>query len=89
MALYADDLDAAVRDCVAAGATLLAGAQPLPGPEAGEHNRFAYLRTPWGSTLQLLTYPDPQPWERTASRRSARPARSTAATWPTDPARPS
>ncbi|MEU4502414.1 VOC family protein [Streptomyces sp. NPDC024089] len=89
VALYADDLDAAVRGCVAAGATLLAGAQPLPGPEAGEHNRFAYLRTPWGSTLQLLTYPDPQPWERTASRRSARPARSTAATWPTDPARPS
>ncbi|MFD0338002.1 hypothetical protein ACFVH0_04810 [Streptomyces sp. NPDC127117] len=84
MALYADDLDAAVRDCVAAGASLLAAAQPLPGPEAGEHNRFAYLRTPWGSTLQLLTYPDPQPWERTATRRSGRPAD----TWPTDPARP-
>ncbi|MEU2129697.1 VOC family protein [Streptomyces sp. NPDC018352] len=88
VALYADDLDAAVRDCVAAGASLLAGPQPLPGPEAGEHNRFAYLRTPWGSTLQLLTYPDPQPWERTATRRSGRPAQAGADTWPTDPARP-
>ncbi|WP_443080487.1 VOC family protein [Streptomyces sp. PTD5-9] len=98
VALYADDLDAAVRDCVAAGATLLAGPRPLPGPEAGERNRFAYLRTPWGSTLELLTYPDPQPWERAATRHRARPApaaaRPPAATtdaaesWPTDPDRP-
>ncbi|MFD0627463.1 VOC family protein [Streptomyces sanglieri] len=58
------------------------------GPRGGEHNRFAYLRTPWGSTLQLLTYPDPQPWERTATRRSGRPAQAGAGTWPTDPARP-
>ncbi|MET9918378.1 VOC family protein [Streptomyces sp. NPDC059605] len=94
LALYADDLDAAVRDCVAAGAVLLADPQPLPGPEAGERNRFAYLRTPWGSTLELLTYPDPQPWERTATRRRVRPssvstgAGTGAGTWPTDPARP-
>ncbi|MFE5095048.1 VOC family protein [Streptomyces sp. NPDC056638] len=89
VALYADDLDAAVQDCVAAGASLLAEAQPLPGPEAGERNRFAYLRTPWGSTLVLLTYPDPQPWERTAPRRRVRPAPVGTGTWPTDPARPS
>ncbi|MDK0519232.1 VOC family protein [Streptomyces sp. ML-6] len=94
LALYADDLDAAVRDCVAAGAVLLAEPQPLPGPEAGERNRFAYLRTPWGSTLELLTYPDPQPWERTATRRRVRPAPVSTrtgtgtGTWPTDPARP-
>ncbi|MFI6726704.1 VOC family protein [Streptomyces sp. R-74717] len=89
VALYADDLDAAVRDCVAAGASLLAQAQPLSGPEAGERNRFAYLRTPWGSTLELLTYPDPQPWERTAPRRRVRPAPVGTGAWPTDPARPS
>ena len=99
VAFYAEDLDEAVRSCVAAGATLLAEPQPLPGPEAGEHNRFAYLHTPWGSTLELLTYPDPQPWERAASRHRARPAPSGAAgvpattagvtgTWPTDPDRP-
>ncbi|MEV6164178.1 VOC family protein [Streptomyces sp. NPDC052052] len=88
VAVYTDDLDASVRDCVAAGAILLAGAQPLPGPEAGERNRFAYLRTPWGSTLKLVTYPDPQPWERTASRRRVRPATVGAGAWPTDPDRP-
>ncbi|MFJ6700630.1 VOC family protein [Streptomyces sp. NPDC091272] len=69
LALYVDDLDSAVDRCVGAGATLLADPHPLPGPEAGERNRFAYLRTPWGSTLELLTYPDPQPYERTTSRR--------------------
>ncbi|MFF4096260.1 VOC family protein [Streptomyces sp. NPDC001834] len=98
VALYADDLDAAVRDCVAAGATLLAAPQPLPGPEAGERNRFAYLRTPWGSTLELVTYPDPQPWERAATRSRSRPAppappagsvpAGVTGAWPTDPDRP-
>ncbi|MFF4665768.1 VOC family protein [Streptomyces sp. NPDC001282] len=98
VSLYADDLDAAVRDCVAAGATLLAPPQPLPGPEAGERNRFAYLRTPWGSTLELVTYPDPQPWERTTARPRSRPVplaqpvgpvpTDSPGAWPTDPDRP-
>lgn len=73
LALYADDLDAAVGGCVAAGATLLADPHPLPGPEAGPRNRFAYLHTPWGSTVELVSYPDPQPYERTARRRRRRP----------------
>ncbi|AWL41839.1 MULTISPECIES: VOC family protein [Streptomyces] len=73
IALYVEDLDAAVEDCVRAGAVLLGRPHPLPGPEEGERNRFAYLRTPWGSTLELLTYPDPQPYERTTPRRRWRP----------------
>ena len=71
--LYVDDLDAAVARCVRAGATRLAEPQPLPGPERGERNRFVYLRTPWGSTLELLTYPDAQPYEESTSRRRWHP----------------
>lgn len=73
IAVYVDALDSAVDGCVRAGATLLAEPGPLPGPEQGARNRFVYLRTPWGSTLELLTYPDPQPYEQTTSLRRWRP----------------
>ncbi|RPK56757.1 Glyoxalase-like domain protein [Streptomyces sp. ADI96-15] len=74
LALYVDDLDAALTRAVEAGARPLA--PPLPGPEAGPANRFAYLRTPWGSTLELVTYPDPQPYEQETQQRRWRPAGS-------------
>ncbi|WP_030019132.1 VOC family protein [Streptomyces monomycini] len=73
LACYVDDLDAAVARAEEAGAVALGPPQPLPGPEEGARNRFVYLRTPWGSTLELLTYPDPQPYERTARRYRWRP----------------
>lgn len=70
VAFYADDLDAAVAAVAAAGGCALAEPGPLPGPEAGPRNRFVYCRTPWGSTIELVTYPDPQPYtETTALRR--------------------
>lgn len=75
LALYVDDLDATLARAVEAGADPLAPPHPLPGPEAGPANRFAYLRTPWGSTLELVTYPDPQPYEEETARRRWRPAR--------------
>ncbi|MGC5345454.1 VOC family protein [Streptomyces sp. DT24] len=73
VALYTDELDEAVENCVSAGAALLAPPHPLPGPEEGERNRFAYLRAPWGSILELVSYPDPQPYERTTAERRWRP----------------
>ncbi|MFE0224852.1 glyoxalase, partial [Streptomyces albidoflavus] len=75
LALYVDDLDTSLARGVEAGAAPLAPPHPLPGPEAGPANRFAYLRTPWGSTLELVTYPDPQPYEEETARRRWRPAR--------------
>ncbi len=49
LALYVDDLDAAVELLDRHDGTyLLSGPNPLPGPEAGEGNRFIYARTPWG-----------------------------------------
>ena len=62
VAIYADDLDAAAAQVVEAGGSLLAEPRPLPSVEAGERNRFVYARTPWGSTLEIISYPDEQPY---------------------------
>ena len=33
-------------------------------PGGRSANRFLYCRTPWGSTLELISYPDPQPYQQ-------------------------
>lgn len=70
LALYTDTLESSLRDVIAAGGTALSDPRPLPSVEAGPRNRFVYCRTPWGSTLELITYPDDQPYtESTELRR--------------------
>ncbi|MFC0038780.1 VOC family protein [Actinomadura rayongensis] len=73
VAFYVDDLDAAAARVSRAGGIPLGDPRPLPGPESGPRNRFWYARTPWGGTLELLTYPDPQPYEETTDLRRHRP----------------
>ncbi|MEE1928495.1 VOC family protein [Streptomyces sp. TRM 70351] len=73
LALYADDVGAAAARVAEAGGTVLGEPRPLPGPESGPGNRFVYTRTPWGSTLELLAYPDAQPYEDGTRRRRWRP----------------
>ncbi|GGL61281.1 glyoxalase [Streptomyces fumigatiscleroticus] len=73
LAVYVDDLDHALARVEEAGGHALSAPGPLPGPEAGPRNRMAYARTPWGSTLELITYPDPQPYEEHTPRRRRRP----------------
>ena len=77
LAVYVDDLDAAAEHLDRHGINLLSGPNPLPGPEAGEGNRFIYARTPWELTLELISYPSPMglpaarrrpPLEATAGR---------------------
>ncbi|WP_043630199.1 VOC family protein [Nonomuraea candida] len=73
VALYVDDLEEALRRATEAGAARLSEPVPLPGPEAGERNRFVYFRTPWGATVELVSYPDPQAYEKETDLRRWRP----------------
>jgi catechol 2,3-dioxygenase-like lactoylglutathione lyase family enzyme len=68
LALYTDDLDDTLARIEAAGGTRNSDPRPLRGLEAGAGNRFVYTRTPWGSTLELVTYPSPQPYLLQAPR---------------------
>lgn len=76
LAVYADDLDDALARVEAAGGTRNSDPRPLRGLEAGDGNRFVYTRTPWGSTLELVSYPSPQPYLLSAPRAKWAP-------WPT------
>lgn len=73
--VYVDDIDASAQRLAQAGATLLSEPNPLPGGDTGEGNRYLYARTPWGSTIELVTYPSPQAYEAGTSLRRWRPRR--------------
>ncbi|WP_267421536.1 MULTISPECIES: VOC family protein [unclassified Curtobacterium] len=68
LAVYADDLDATLAKVEAAGGRRNSDPRDLRGPEAGAGNRFVYTRTPWGSTLEIVSYPTPQPYLAHAPR---------------------
>jgi catechol 2,3-dioxygenase-like lactoylglutathione lyase family enzyme len=71
--IYVDDIDAAADRLTRAGGTLLSRPGELPGGDAGQGNRYVYTRTPWGSTIELVTYPSAQAYERHTSARRWRP----------------
>jgi catechol 2,3-dioxygenase-like lactoylglutathione lyase family enzyme len=72
--VYVDDMDAVAARLEKAGGTLLSAPGDLPGGDAGPGNRYLYARTPWGSTVELVTYPSPQAYEDGTERRRWRPA---------------
>lgn len=57
-AVYVDDIGAAAARFEAAGGELLSSPNPLVGAEAAPRNRWLYGRAPWGSLIELITYPD-------------------------------
>ncbi|SEQ87361.1 Catechol 2,3-dioxygenase [Faunimonas pinastri] len=70
LAIYVEDMNAATSRFAAAGGELLTGPHPLPPLEAGRGNVFRYGRTPWGMTVEFITYPSPQGYcEETPLRR--------------------
>lgn len=73
--VYVDDIEEAAARLEKAGGQLLSQPGDLPGGDAGEGNRYLYARTPWGSTVELVTYPSAQAYESRTSLHRWRPAR--------------
>jgi catechol 2,3-dioxygenase-like lactoylglutathione lyase family enzyme len=73
IAVYADDLGAAVDRLIAAGATYLGDPWPLAGPEGGDGNRFCFVLSPFNVLIEVVTYPDAQPYEQVTRLRRWKP----------------
>lgn len=69
VAFYVDDIEQAVADLERAGGTRNADPIALSGIEKGDGNVFCYCKAPWGSTIELISYPTPQPYLDKAPRR--------------------
>ena len=67
VAFYVDDIDAAVAHMVAHGVEKLLGPLPVTdGPAAGQ--TINYFRAPFGTYIELISYPNGMAYEETASR---------------------
>jgi len=63
-AVYVDDIETALARFVAAGGEFVAAPSPTVGVEAGPGNAYCYAKTPWGTIVELITYPSPAPYEK-------------------------
>ena len=73
IALYVDDMEAAIERARAAGAELLNEPWALTRAESGPGNRFCFIKAPFGALIELITYPSPQPYEHDTQLRRWRP----------------
>jgi len=62
VALYVDDLDAAVAHLREAGVELLG--EPTASRGASEGQRWVYFRAPWGMQFELVSYPGGKAYDR-------------------------
>jgi catechol 2,3-dioxygenase-like lactoylglutathione lyase family enzyme len=60
VALYVDDLDAAVAHLRAHGVTVLGDPTASRGPHEGQ--RWVYFLAPWGMQFELVSYPNGRRW---------------------------
>lgn len=72
LALYVDDMDAAIAHLRAHGVEIMGEPVASAGPAAGQ--RWLYFRAPWGMQFELVSYPDGKAYERDAERRLWHPA---------------
>ncbi|GHB22973.1 VOC family protein [Salinicola rhizosphaerae] len=61
--IYVDDLEAIAGRAREAGATLMEGPADTFAQEGGEGNRNWFLKTPWGSLVELITLPSPMTYD--------------------------
>lgn len=62
IALYVDDLVAAVEHLREAGVEVFDG--PTASRGAAEGARWIYFRSPWGMQFELISYPGGKAWDR-------------------------
>ncbi len=75
-AVYVEDMDAALARFQAAGGEVFSRPHELPPLEQGPGNAFCYAKAPWGTVIEFIRYPSPQPYEtQTALRRWKPPQR--------------
>lgn len=73
-AVYVDDIQESVRLFEEAGGEMFSDPQPLMfEAERGEGNLFCYGSTPWGSVVELVTYPSSMPYEDNTDLRRWKP----------------
>ena len=65
LALYVDDLNAAAERLRRHGVT--STGPTVIGTGVGEGNRFIYARTPWGLTVELISYPAAMAYDNIAT----------------------
>ncbi len=64
-ALYTDNMHKAIQKFEAAGGIMLSDPNPFLFPaEKGDKNFFCYGLTPWGTTIEFITYPEGMPYEK-------------------------
>jgi catechol 2,3-dioxygenase-like lactoylglutathione lyase family enzyme len=62
IALYVEDLDAAVDYLRAAGVTVCG--EPTASTSHHEGQRWVYFLSPWGMQFELVSYPDGKAWDK-------------------------
>ena len=67
VALYVDDMDAAVDYLKAKGMRLLEG--PVASGNASAGQRWQYFLSPWGMQFELVSFPDGKAYEKDAAVR--------------------
>jgi catechol 2,3-dioxygenase-like lactoylglutathione lyase family enzyme len=65
VALYVDDLDAAVAYLRAHGVEMLGEPTASTGPSEGQ--RWVYFLSPWGMQFELVSYPDGKAFDRSGA----------------------
>jgi len=72
LALYVDDVDAAVAYLRAEGVRVLG--EPTASRGASEGQRWVYFLSPWGAQFELVSFPEGKAYERGTDRRLWHPA---------------
>jgi catechol 2,3-dioxygenase-like lactoylglutathione lyase family enzyme len=72
LALYVDDLDAAIAHLHAHDVEIMG--EPVASAGASEGQRWLYFRSPWGLQFELVSYPAGKAYERDAAVKLWHPA---------------